>query len=499
MAQRIFALEIGASELKAAVVETSFRDYRVTGLFREPVVHDGGGADQVRRFIEQHTEAGDTVLSALPGDRVTWRTFFLPFRDRKRLERTIPFELESSVPFGLDEVVVDYQVLHRDKAGTTVLAALVPKAEVARHLELLQGAGADPKIVDLGPLATLNALSLVPDLPPTFAFLDCGLGITTVALYRNGELAGLRTLTRQSPAAAAHTNGSGGAAAESGVAELIGEVRWTLLALNGAPLDDDLPCYLAGEPAGLDVLERGLQSVVPGALHRLDRLQLRGMNGEAGGSASSFTSSLGLALREVAPSNALGVNFRRGEFTFHRSQQELRRALRGVAALAAVVLALTVADLFLEYRQMADRVAAIETQERKVFRATLPDVPASGDLRGQLQAEIDALRSRVTLLSDVVPVSTSTSVDVLRAIAAAIPPKTRVDCDEYTMDPDAVRIRANTETYDSVDAIKQELLNTGFFKDVQVKNAKAAKEGGGVDFQVTLDLAKTFGARKEHP
>src|SRR6185369_1452065 len=193
MPQRIVSLEIDDAELRASVVETSFRDYKIAGFFREP--RNGATGDQIKRFIAAHAQAGDTILSALPGDRVTWRTFFLPFRDLKRLAQTIPFELESNVPFGLDEVVVDYQVLHRDRSGTTVLAALVQKEDLERHLDLLKEGGADPKIVDLGPLATLNTLSLVPDLPPTFAFVDFGARTTTVALYRERELVGLRSLT----------------------------------------------------------------------------------------------------------------------------------------------------------------------------------------------------------------------------------------------------------------------------------------------------------------
>ena len=192
MPQRILSLEIGDAEVKAAVLQTSFRDYKVSGFFRESL--NGSADEQVKQFLAAHTEPGDTVLSALPGDKVTWRTFFLPFRDQKKLSQTVPFELENSVPFGLDEVVVDFQVLQRDGAGSTVLAALVQRDDLERHLKLLQDSGADPKVVGVGPLAALNVLSLVPDRPPTCAFLDFGARTVTVALYRERDLVGLRTL-----------------------------------------------------------------------------------------------------------------------------------------------------------------------------------------------------------------------------------------------------------------------------------------------------------------
>src|SRR5512139_3838649 len=135
MPQQIVALAVGTHDIQAAVLENTFRDYRIVAFHREPLAAE---ADALRDFVVRHRLADATVLSALPGEVVTWRTFFLPFRDRKRLDQTVPFELEALVPFGLDEVVVDYQVLHRDKVGTTVLAALVQRRELQGHLALLE-------------------------------------------------------------------------------------------------------------------------------------------------------------------------------------------------------------------------------------------------------------------------------------------------------------------------------------------------------------------------
>jgi general secretion pathway protein L len=491
MPQRIFSLEIDEGELRASVLQTSFRDYKVAAFHRAPVAN-GATAEQVKRFLEQHSEAGDTILSALPGDRVTWRTFFLPFRDAKKLSQTIPFELESNVPFGLDEVVVDYQILHRDRAGTLVLAALVQKQDLERHLELLRHGGADPKIVDIGPLAALNTLNLVPDLPPTFVFVDFAPRVTTAALYRDRELVGLRTLTHQSPAAG---NGAeGGAAAAANAAEtdaVIAELRWTLLALNGAPLDDEMVCYVTGEPAIVDRVAQPLGAALPFDVRRFDRLPLRNLGPEIGAQAPAFSSSLGLALREVSPSNTLGINFRRGEFTYHRAQQELRQAVRGVVILAVVVVILTLVDMGMKRYQLAQQAGAIDAQIQKVFSATLPDMGRVANPKAALHDETEGLRQRVDLLNDVVPVSSSTSIDILRAAASAVPNKIRIDCEEYTMDPNEVRVRCNTETYDSVDTIKEELLKTGYFADVEVKDAKAGKSGG-VDFRMNMKLNKDF-------
>lgn len=514
MPQRVLALDITDAEIKAALVETSFRDFRVTGFYRDAFsAANGTREDQIRRFVERHSLAGDTILTGLPGDSVTWRTFFLPFRDRKRLLQTIPFELESQVPFGLDEVVVDHYVVNRDRAGTTVLAALVLKRDLERHLEVLQAAGLDPKVVDVGPLASLNTLTLVPDLPPTFAFIDCSERACTVALHRNRQIVGLRVVTFAAVPVhsdATHLegeNGSGnpagnGATPPNGTATLsvvpatlLAEIQWTLLAINGAPLDDGLPCYLAGDLESLGVDARDLEARLGVKLHALNRMVLRGLDPGAGREATGFSTSLGLALREVAPADAVGVNFRRGAFTYHAAEEEIRRHWRATATLLVVVVALGLGWLYMDYWQKAVRVAGIDKQIKKVVEATLPDVPISAP-RAQLEEEIEALRQRLGLLHGAVPASGATSVDILRAISAAIPTKTRIDSDDYTLEPDAVRIRANTDTFESVDAIKQQLISGGYFSEVEVKDVKTAKDGAGVDFRLRLGLAKELAPRE---
>ena len=93
--------------------------------------------------------------------------------------------------------------------------------------------------------------------------------------------------------------------------------------------------------------------------------------------------------------------------------------------------------------RLAD-LQGIDAQIAKIVGATLPDIRITAP-KAQLQEEIDGLQQRLDLLHSVIPASGSTSVDIMRAIAAAIPTKIRVDSDEYTLDPDAVRLRANPE------------------------------------------------------
>ena len=492
MPRKIVSFDIGKTDMKAAIVETGFRDFKIGGLHQEALDGDTEAvAKSIGRFLSEHAADADTILSSLPADAVSWRTLHLPFRDNRKLAQTVPFELESNVPFGLDEVVVDYQILSRDSSGTTVLAALAPKREVERHLEMLQAAGADPKIVAAGPLSSLNTMNLVAGRPPTYAFIDGSEHFVTVALYRNKSLVGVRSLTA-AEAFGRPSDGNGAGPVVAAAKTLAGTVRWTLLALNGAPLEDDLACYVGGAPDWAAAVGAAIGEVMSVDVRRLDRFALPNIDAITGARIPAFGSALGLVLREITPSDTLGVNFRRGEFTFHRSEQEMRAGLRTVAILALVVVALTVGEMYSKYKESQVRLSVIDRQIREVFDATLPGTPFGTRPLDTLADEIAFLRQDVEMLDDVVPVANSTSVDLLRAISAAVPNQVRIDSEEYVMDTDSVRLTANADTFESVDSLKQKFVETGFFSDVQVKDARATPKGDGVDFRLVMVLNKDF-------
>lgn len=487
MAQRILALDICRGEVRAALIESTFRDFRVTGLYQE----DGGGdaslAERLRTFIAHHNLQADTVLVTIPTELATQRMLALPFRDRKRLNQIVPFELESHVPFGLDDVVVDYQVLQRGRSGATVLAALVQKRDLELHLATLAEAGLDPKVVDFGPLCSLNLLAtLGQDLPETFAFVEATAREAAVAFYRGKRLVGVRSLL---PAPGPSENG--GTAPVMSAEALARELRWTLMVLNEGPVDADLPCVLAGEPSEfLTETAQVVSETVGLRVIRLESMPLRGLPGVDNGVAAGFARPLGLALREVAPATALGLNFRRGEFTYHRGQVEMRRSLARVGTLAGVVLVLVMTNLFVSYQLQQARVYAIEEQIRNVFASTVPDTAIEGSAATHLQNEIDAMQKKLGLLANAAPVGNLTAIDLLQAITTAVPAQVRIDTDDYTMDPDAVRIRGRTESFESVDALKKQLATLPYFRDIQVKDSKAASDGKGVEFRLILTLNK---------
>ncbi len=473
MPNHTLALDVGPTTLRAALVERTLRTQRVLGLYAHPRSPGGDLGGDVRALAAAHGIAWDEVVTALPGDAVTHRILTLPFHDRKRLDQTVPFELESHLPFELDDTVVDFQVLGTgDDGNSHVLAVSAPKTAVREHLATLAAAGLDPRLVDLGSLASLNVVrAAAAGRGGRIAFVALDGARTTVALLADGRLLGLRVLS----------HGVGGGDLE----RCLRELRWSLLALaDGEPLAAlwvggdavETPGALAAVGRALGTTPQSLESVVVPAVP----VTLRAKQ-------ASFATPLGLALREIGDAAPFGIDLRRGEFTYHREREALWRGLGRAGVLAAVAIVLMVASFALDARRLVAERDGVRAEVRALFSATLPGVRTIVNEKAQLQAELTALEKQRRLYGGLAP-SAPRAIDCLRAVTAAVPSDVPLDVEELSLDGETLRLRGSTRTYEGVEAVKRGLAARPEFRDVEAKDVRASVDGERVDFRLSLSV-----------
>lgn len=475
MPNRILALDPHGAQLLAVVVETSFRGYEIVGYFAEPRNPAMPLADQVRAFLARHPANADMVLSALPGDGAAYRILDLPFRDWRKLQQTVPFELESQVPFAVDDAIVDFQVLERTATGTRVFAALAPRARIEEHLKLLADAGLDPAVVDFAPLSTLNVLQLFEgERPQRYAFLHLSAGRGTLAIYRDGRLTNLRVID---------------VGAEPTAPALLREIGWSLKSLNGGPPEADdaePPPILVGGASGTELIEL-LRATMGLTVQRLEDLPLRQLPSALHGRQGTYAPALGLALREIADEPTLGLNFRREDYSYRRGQEEIQGALQRLAALSAVVLVLFLLWQGVSYYQLSRHYGELRDVVAQAFHAALPNVPIVDEAE-QLQQEIKKLQKQQQQLG-FGPGGPASPLEVLRQLSERAPTDPRMNVDELTIDADGVHVRAKTSSFEAVETVRRKIAESPLFGDVQVKDPRTTPDGS-VEFRMNIQLAK---------
>ncbi|MGH7803403.1 MAG: hypothetical protein ACREQJ_03585, partial [Candidatus Binatia bacterium] len=353
--------------------------------------------------------------------------------------------------------------------------AMAPRRRIEEHLRMLAEAGLDPAILDFAPLSTLNVLQLFEtDRSRPMAFLHVDGAEGTLGVWRNGELAALRAV-------------EAGDAAASTLAE---EVLWSLRTFrdgSSAPLVESiagLPLIVSGAvPQDLANLLRqsgGLE------VKRLEELRGRDLPLAIRDHAGTLAPALGLAIRELE-NDALGVNFRRDDFAYHRREQEWRAAAGRLGILAAVVAGLFVASEVVSYAALSRRHDRVRRRVEEIFKATIPNTPV-GNEAGKLREAITELEKQRDQIGGPTPL-----IEALRELSLRSPLDPRMNVEEISFDGPTMLLRAKTPSFEAVETIKKALLESQIFRDVQVKDPRTTPDGS-VEFRLTITLGSETAA-----
>ncbi|MBI3288261.1 MAG: type IV pilus assembly protein PilM [Elusimicrobia bacterium] len=143
-------------------------------------------------FIEKGIKIKEASTS-LSGNAVIVRYVKFPRLTRNELQATLATEAEPFIPFDINEVQLGFHILNEiveegQKKMETVLVA-VKKDLVGQRLEILQGAGLNPTVMDVDSFALENVHEKIRDPkegPGATLFLNIGHMVTNLSIVENG-------------------------------------------------------------------------------------------------------------------------------------------------------------------------------------------------------------------------------------------------------------------------------------------------------------------------
>src|SRR6202030_1211288 len=133
------------------------------------------------------------AATALSGNSVIVRYVKFPRLTKSELQATLAPEAEPFIPFDINEVQLGFHILSEivedgQKKMETVLVA-VKKELVAARLEILQGAGFTPALMDVDSFALENVHEKTRDPkdgPASTLYLNIGHTVTNLSIVENG-------------------------------------------------------------------------------------------------------------------------------------------------------------------------------------------------------------------------------------------------------------------------------------------------------------------------
>ena len=127
------------------------------------VVEPQAVATELKNLLAEHRITNRFAVTSVPNQVAVTRNIMVPKMDRKDLQEAIKWEAERYIPYPIDDVSLDFDVLDDpanvpDDGQMEVVIAAAPTEAVARQVEVLRLAGLEPSIVDLKSFAALRAL-----------------------------------------------------------------------------------------------------------------------------------------------------------------------------------------------------------------------------------------------------------------------------------------------------------------------------------------------------
>lgn len=442
---KIVGLNIDKGRVAASVVVTGLRQTELKESFSLAFATD---AELVDILKEKASEWGSArIVSSIPGRHFSQRTVRFPFADQKRIEKALPFEIEDSLPFALDDVVIDHIVLDRAEKGgdkkteTSVLGMLLPKTVLRQHLDLLASAGIDPQVI----VPSYIGLYFVSKMVPVEG---------SAVLIDNGELC---TKSENTTTACRSFSSAQPTAA----------ISHTLKAIEGEGGERVEKAYL------LSADDRS-----SGALADLG-IAVEHVAPEFKGKKAADPVSLGLALSEE-------TNFRKGEFAYHLVDIGIRKRKRTLIVAGAVVVALFAANIGVKSYLVGSSYGKLDREIIAIYRQTFPDAKVVADPVRQLRTRLDEAKKKFGVLG-----TGTSALDVMKAVTEGIPKEVRVSFQEFNMEGDRLKLQGEAASFDSVDKMKAELQKSPLFAEVAVLDTRMGVDNK-VKFRFEMKLKQTL-------
>jgi type IV pilus assembly protein PilM len=204
----VIGIDIASTSLKLVeIAEAGKGTYRLERYAVEPlpkdVVSDGNIAnldqvsDALKRAWKRLGSRNRHVALALPAAMVITKKIIVPAGQKEEdLELTVEAEANQYIPFALDEVNLDFQILGpapNNPDEVEVLIAASRKEKVEDRVAIAEAAGLKPRVMDVESYATQDAFKLIaPSLPANgrdqnIALVDMGAHVTHFYVMRNGQ------------------------------------------------------------------------------------------------------------------------------------------------------------------------------------------------------------------------------------------------------------------------------------------------------------------------
>lgn len=535
MSQKILGIDLGTYSVKILYLERRVQDFFVLNYLEEPInqasrmPHEEQCKIILEKMFTDQVFSPDIVSVSLPGHLLSSRIIEFPFSNAKKVGQMIEFELESHIPFPVEEVFSDFHVLKTSSdEDSQILCVYTPEESLSKYLDQLSQAGIDPKYfgAEFIDYAAIAQVAMVPN-EGFYALLDIGHNSSNLVIMEGRELRYVRSigiagfhftraiqrafnlnyekaeslkLSRGKLYIRENESDHVSRILHKAALELVSNIKQTVLAAKKIYPNFNISAfYCSGGSCKmlglLDFLSFHLRTNV----FELDCLNYVNHQFEDVDEVNVVIAQvLAEAVRPIYYNRLPRINFRKGAYAYTQDLQMITNEFKTVATLLIVIIMLGVGYYFYADSYYSKKMAMIDRKIEDVVKNDFKDLAVkkgrNGSGGGKLKTYLKSAQAKLKDLKTSSPILNrdgDTVLSLMHDISQSLPPKKDVnfEINEFNFAEDFVRISASTNDTLNVEKIVTALKNSELFGKIEPSDAKPQAGTNLWDFTVKIALS----------
>ena len=480
MARHILGIDIRTHAVSSVLVKTALKGSRIEAQAKVSIT----GHQDLEKGISTCLEAindiaplsGAVCLAAFSADQIFFRNLRVPFKEEKKIRQILPYELEPLLLQPVDDLIIDFFPIGLSHTADIVTAA-IDKPKLEPCLAALAAFKLEPKIITAGSFATACCLTRMDDIPKNFIFLDVNPTECTLCLIVSGEINFVRSFSTGS-----------NPSPDAGL--LSTQIKRTISAFTQTLSQDFHPEALFISGAGMqeDTLTDGLSQHLNLTAEPLDLANAKGFFFEnsvlAHWNPAQMDGALALTLIELEDIDVL--NLRKGPLAVKTQWLKYRNEAVKTGILAGLVLLLIFSGIIVNSFTLKKKIDRLDARILSTFKAAFPEVEKIVDPLQQMQTRLKSARQQFAYPEETE--SKILQINILNDISSLVPADTDLELIRLVTGPEIVLVSGQTDTFNSVNIIKNSLEKGPLFEKITISSANIDKSENRVRFNLKIEL-----------
>lgn len=475
MPQKVLGLDIGETAVKAVLAARSMAGRsRVIAADVIPVDEAKGLEGVLDRLFAKTVYGGAECVMSMPAKAISYRNIKLPFRDRRKIDQTIAFELEPLIQHPIQEVYFDY-VKNDTHDGAELFTAIVEKSFLDERLKILSNYCRSVAIIDVDAAACAVRASSAER--KSFILLDIGMKNTAAVFVNHGKIAQMRYLA------------FGGSFMADRSDRFLTELRNTLqfLRMQGIMIEP-AEVLLTGGGSLAPGIKESLQESLLLPVEHLD-VSLRESIPIDESLASTwqpqiFNQALVLATRVM--NEKAGFDFKHRLAAGNRRYDRLKQDIHWIGACAIIIAILIGTDAYLDYGYAKTRLDRVKKDVAAEFKKYMPETKRIIEPVSQLKSGI-AEERKITFGLNIAGPNVKV-LDMLKDVSLLTPTSVELSIRSFNLENGVIALKGEAKNFDAVETMKKEVAKSKSFKSVSIGATNLMKQSDRVEFEMKIEV-----------